>query len=393
METLLIIGFIAFLFYIALPGIGAFYVRSQWRRFRNLVVTSSLYPIVRYEQLRKRESGYIGKFRFFGVLEAIQEDQIWVRNGNITLSARLEKGSVYILPSFSFSAGEKVYEQNEETLPDEAPAKLQWKKIFSLPRGTKMLITGPLYLGKGQGVFQTGEEGTTMVMIYDGGAETILRRSIWGGRQRNEYWNLFTPGSLTLGSFASFIYGYTLLRESLHRVPALLSLSISLVPIIMLIPPGLFFFFLYRSFWKQGRFYRAERDILLLPLRYFTETECIKGESTGDLPNGNTYSLKWYPQKQDIPVELYARGATIRTTSLLHTEDVEREGWYVFGFDADQKADPMAELVIIPGNPRILSQRCRDRARIYEFLSALLFGSGLFINCIGSFLILSRLIG
>jgi hypothetical protein len=391
METLLLIGFIALLFYIVLPGFGAFYVRSQWRRFRTLVVASSLYPLVRYEHLRQRESGYIGKFRFFGVLEAIQEDQIWVRNGNITLSARLEMGPVYILPSFS--AEEKVYEQNEETLPDEAPAKIQWKKIFSLPRGTKMLIAGPLYLRKGQGTFQTGEEGTTMVMIYDGGAETILRRSIWGGRQRNEYWNLFTPGSLTLGSFASFIYGYTLFRESLQRIPALLSLSMSLVPIIMLVPPGLFFFFLYRSFWKQGRFYRAERDILLLPLRYFSEPECPHGDRRGGLPDGSPYSLRWYQKKQEIPVELYAGGATIRTTTLLKTKDIESEGWYVFGFDADQKNDPMAELVIIPGNPKTLSRRCRDRARMYEFLSVLLFASGLFINFIGAFLVLSRFIG
>ncbi len=379
---------IAFVFYVLIPGIGAFSVRKKWRRFRTRMTESTTLPIVSYAHLRKMDRECLGSFRFFGKLEAIQgEDALWVKDGNISLSVVMKNVSIFLLPSYSFFEGESRLEQNEETLPDETPSMLYWEKVFSLPEGTRMFIFGPLFNEKGHPVFRSTETDSVFVVIYDGSRETMLRRAIWGGRQRNEYWNRYTAPSLALGSLSLFIVSYMLLRSPYYYVQTLMSLTLSMFPLVPLFPPGLGFFFLYRALWKKGRFLRAERDLLKLPLRYFSK-EMIARETDlrAVLPDGETYALTHLIQ--DGKAYSLHEGVKIRTTSLIKLKDQRRENYYVAGkpyIKGDSQwfgpcEDPMAEYLIFPENPEKLSSLCGEKAKWYERAAGVAFIVALLVN-------------
>ena len=385
MEYYFLIILVAVFFYAAIPGAGAFYVRSRWRRFRSRIIESSLFPPAEYHHLRTGSEGYVGNFRFFGDLEAIQGDDIvWLRDHGNTVSAEVNRVPVYWLPSSSSAEGEGLEERNEETLPDEMPVQVPWHRIFSLPEGTRMFVSGPLYSERGRGVFKSTKEVPLTLVIYDGTKESILRRAIWSGRQRNEYWNPFTPGSLTVGSFGLIIIAYILLRAPLLRLPALLSLAGSLFPLLPLLPPGLLFFFLYRIWWKRARLLRAERDMVQLPLRHFPGFSGKEPELSARLPSGETLHMAKFSDRDAAIAAL--DGGKIRRATRLKVEPQEFRGYYLFGGGSERvgslsrPADPMAELVLIPGNPIELSALCSKRARIYEILATAAVSAAVLVN-------------
>jgi hypothetical protein len=248
-------------------------------------------------------------------------------------------------------------------------------------------------------VFRSDANEPLTVVLYDGVEETILRRAIWGGRQRNEYWNQFTPASLAAGFLSLLILAYVLLRSPMMRLPALVSLSFSLIPVIPLLPPGVVLHFLYRRLWRRGRFLRAERDLVRLPLRYFDgQTVRQDGDTETVLPNGQPYACRVYRDYSEFPP--VKTGAKIRTTSLIPLSSLSRREYFAFGTpvsideepQVDKPDDPMAELVLIPGQPELLSASCDNRARLYEILAAGAFFSGILINLYLVFAVLARLI-
>ncbi|RKX78612.1 MAG: hypothetical protein DRP87_05745 [Spirochaetes bacterium] len=379
---------LAFTFYVLIPGIGAFYVRSQWRRFRKNIISASLSPIVRYNVVREGTEGYLGDFRCTGSLEAIQENLIWIHSENISISVDLFKAFVYILPSFSFAEKEGKVELNEETLPDEMPRKVSWNRIFSLPEGTKMFVYGPLFLERGRAIFKMCNRKVVTVVIYDGGEDTILRRSIWGGRQINEYWNQFTPGSIAAGALSLFIVAYMLLKSPMLRIQALISLSLSGLPLSIFLPPGVFLFFLYRSLWRKARFFRAERDLLKLPVRYFKDISDNPDYLSAVIPTGEPYIMKRLAAVDAYRYHQELKDAKVRTSRLLKQSNRSTDDCYIFGVQTPgengirigKPKDPMAELLIVPGNPVFLSSKCESKARTYELLAAAVFFTGLVIN-------------
>ncbi|MEW5816167.1 MAG: hypothetical protein AB1798_12330 [Spirochaetota bacterium] len=398
MEPLILMALLVLIFYILIPGAGAFYVRNQWRVFRKNIIEASLNPMVTYKDLKHTADDFIDTFRFFGTLEAIQDENlIWIRNGDISLSAELEKSYVYILPSFSYVEKEGRFERNKEVLPDEMPRKIPWDKIFSLPQGTKIFLSGPLVYERGKCVFKTAGKHVLSVVIYDGDEHSILRRSIWAGRQRNEYWNQFTPGSLAAGSFSLFILAYTFLRIPMQRLVALITLTISLLPVLVLIPPGLLLFFFYRNLWKQARFLRAERDLLMLPLRYFADVPGEVDFAEVHLPGGEPYIMKKCMDIRPFEITQAEQSPQIRTTALIRAKGLKLKDFYVFGVKGDKgmpavPGDPMVEYLIVPGHPSTLSRQCAGKARKLEIFSALAFSAGLLINVILFFELLREII-
>ena len=367
------IAVVSIIFFALFPGFGAFYVRRRWRIFRRRMIDSSLLPQVEYEQIGREPDGFLGSYRFSGELGAIQgDDTIWINSDTVSLSAELSGVSVYLLPSFSYAENEGVLERNEESLPDEMPRQVPWNRIFTLPEGTKVYISGRLYAERGHGVFRAERHNPLTVVIFDGDEETMLRRSIWGGRQRNEYWNQFTPVSLIAGSLGLLFLAYNFYRYSDSLVPALLSLTISMSPIIPLLPPGLVLFFIYRYLWKRGRFNRAERDMLRLPLRYFGDVPLRNG-ITAPLPDGTRYGLRIFDNRSDALRAMKEKKIRI----LQYRRTPVPQSYYVFGEPipgADPEIigrpnDPMAELIMIPGNPTDLILFCQHRARANELLS------------------------
>ncbi len=107
MEWIWIVG-IALICYGIIPGIGAFLVRSRWRSFRREVIRSSFLPIVTYRtlvELNNVSQDSSSQFRFFGILEGVQEDNtIWLRSENLALSADMTGQDLFLPP---FTAGKK----------------------------------------------------------------------------------------------------------------------------------------------------------------------------------------------------------------------------------------------------------------------------------------------
>jgi hypothetical protein len=400
MNSLIVTLLLVTIFYLLIPGLGAFYTRSRWRIFRKRILRASLFPHVSYGVYRTSQSEFIGNFRFFGYLEAIQEDRIWVRNREIALSADLAHCSIYVLPSLTVGKGPSEAIEIGQTLPDEEPRKIPWSRIFSLPEGTKIFIGGPLFNENGRSCFRNEKNNPLTVVIYDGAENGFLQRSIWTGRQKNEYWNLFTPGSLTAGSFSLFIQAYILLREPLMRLPALVSLTASLLPVIVFIPPGILFFFLYRRLWHRGRYLRAERDLFQLPLRYFPDPGADDYQ-TVTLPDGETLAMLRKAHTSENPFHHCAPGVKLRSSNVLQ-KDLEKlaEEHYIFGkpdgsgnpvqFTAPR--DPMAEFLVVPGNPAELSAQCAKRAHLFELTAGVVFGIGMLFNIVLVFALFTLII-
>lgn len=323
----------------------------------------------------------MGNFRCLGALEAIQEDDIiWLKNDEIVLSADMKGQKVYLLPSLSTLESETLEEMNEITLPDEAPTMVAWEKVSSLPEGIKVFIGGPLFLEEGRGIFRSGAGGSLLVVFYDGEADSILRRAIWNGRHRNEYWNPFTPGAVAGGTLSSIILAYIFLRNPVYRIPAVMAVGISLVPLIPLFPPGMLFFIFYRRLWSQARFLRAERDLVRLPLRHFPGGDV---SSRIVLSNGELYGCKVFSDP-DLGI-LKGRGK-LRTTSLARRHSSESGCYHWFGVISEtdpypgKSRDPLIETIVTPDHPDVLARECEKRARLLEIGSVTLFCLGFGIN-------------
>ncbi|MDR1933567.1 MAG: hypothetical protein LBQ57_12190 [Spirochaetales bacterium] len=270
----------AVFFYLFIPGLGAFFIRSRWRGFRKSVIAALEYPEITYKALHSRgEMAESGHYHFLGVLEAIQEDDvIWLRNDEVALSADMKGQKVFLLPSQTVSGGEprdfaaadtSGGEDEASFLSDETPQVVAWGKVRSLPEGIHVLLAGTLHITDRKGRFRSGKKGELLVIFYDGDNASLLKRAVWHGRQRNEYWNPFTGVSLAAGFLTGMSLSYFFLSTPINRIPAILSIIISLIPLIPVLPPGMVFFVLYRRLWRRGRFLRAQRDILKLPRRQF----------------------------------------------------------------------------------------------------------------------------
>lgn len=380
---IIIILFIAFFFYIIIPAIGALIVRDKWRRFRKRLVEISLFPLIDYSDLTTWKEGILGNFRFFGNLEAIQgDDRIWLNNGTMSIAVDLHDVSIYLIPAQTPYTGypdNNLYEF-DKALPSREPVSVKWKQIFSLPEGTNIFVAGSLYMEKGSTIFRSSSGGSLLVVIYDGVKKELLKRSIWYGRQKNEYWNQFTLTSLITGFFILLFCTYIFLMVSSMRIPALISLSFSLLPVTLLLPPGVPLFFIYRFLWKKARLLRAERDLLLLPLRYFPRNSVFRTDTAKiitELPDQSAYiMIKNTPSSSAsfIPVE---GSVKIRASSITPKQESRQDSCFLFGKylkreDGEyitEPIDPMAELIQIPGNPRLLARECNRRAKLYAFFS------------------------
>ncbi|MEA1911560.1 MAG: hypothetical protein U9N32_07795, partial [Spirochaetota bacterium] len=280
-QHLFIIILITLLFYIFIPIMGAFFVRSRWRQFRSQLMEASLLPPISYKDVHS--SVKLGLYRMFGSIQAIQDDNIlWIANENVSVSLDMQDLPIFILPS--------VIRDNNHLKTnmylEESPKRTNWSSIFSLPEKTSIFVSGELVHKDGRSKFKNTKKNPLIVIIYDCEDSDFYSHAILSGRQRNEYWNILTPGTLTAGSFSLFIYFYLLIQMPYMHFIAVTALGFSLVPVFPFLPPGLLFYYIYRSLWKKARILRTERDLLKLPLKYsstdeyvdpVTETHVIKG--------------------------------------------------------------------------------------------------------------------
>jgi hypothetical protein len=369
---------IACIFYLILPLSGAFSVRKGWRAFRGQISGAGLNPELSYAKPDRAKDGLAGSFRFIGELQAIQnESSVWLNNGSISVKAELEEVKIFLLPTSRTMDSEDRIEKNEYVLPQEMPKKLKWEKVYSLAQGTGFFLSGTVYIENGNPVFRHTEANPLLVIIYDGKKETILRRSIWCGRQLNEYWNSLTPVSLIAGSFFLFVLAYIFIKRVDTRLGSILILIFSLVPVMPVLPPGILFYSIYKRLWKKGRLLRGERDLLRLPLRFFR-----RGKSQGcitEICDSVREAVDKFPE------------ARIRSCGIIDEKRLMSYRCMVFlsdNYQDKKKSDPLFENLIIPGDPDSLSTACKRRARVMEVSAAAILGLAFVVNALIIYFIL-----
>src|SRR6056297_13468 len=365
------------LFYFLIPGIGAFYIRSSWRKFRKLLADSALYPPLNYAALRETEKSEDSPgriYRFFGHLQAMQGDsEVWVSDGKVSVNAKLEHVHEYIL-----SVGSSWNNSEFREYPVQPPRRVLWEKISSLPEYTHMFISGKIEWEQKKGVFKDSVDIPLLVIIYEGEKKNVLIRAMWSGRQKNEYWNPFTPRSPALGSFSLFIYFYVLLGFPQLLLPALIALSLSLIPVVPLLPPAVIFYYYYRTFWKRGRVLRAQRDLIRIPLIHFDkENSSLRDSSV--LATGEVYSMRRFDNLDQI-FDMADSDSLHLIQPALPKQLMEKE-YYLFSNEKLQRPrDPLAEIMVVPGKPFALVEECQKRAMKYELFGLSILAIGIVLT-------------
>lgn len=359
--------FTAIVFFLIIPGVGAFIARSYWRKFRVNMLNTTKYPYLEYSDIINENNGK--NFRFIGSLEAIEDkNKIWVKGINLSIAADLENVFVYILPPVNTN--------------DEAQ-RVPWKNISSLIAGTKILISGPVTIENNRGIFKNDSMNPLLIVIFDGNMETLLKRAITGGRKRNEYWNQFTLISLVTGSFALLSISYFFFRNPIWEIPSFVSLSLSLYPIAILAPPGVIFFFLYQYFWKKARNLRIDRDLFKIPVFPFGSLNQKNKKKETILANGKKYTmLRIKKTEKDKYLE---EGSSIEIRSCSSVSE-ENDELFLFGLYSEEdkfiKAplDRMHEYVMITGNPEKISLECQKKSILFTFLAGIFITLDIGIN-------------
>lgn len=369
----------AALFLLILPGVGAFGVRRRWRKFRKQVLLASLSPPLTYATLHS-PSAAPGRstVRLIGSLESIQGEQtLWIRGTDISVAADMSRSDVYVVSTQG---------PREE---DTVPMRTSWNRLGSLPEGARVLVCGTLDTDGKHPFLRAPRGGSLAAVFFDGPAETLVRRSIWSGRQANEYWNSFTPSSLAGATLSLLLWAYILVQQGSARVAVQVAVALASVPLLPLLPPAVAFFYLYRVLWRRGRRYRALRDVVSLAERFPGDTgEC------GELPGGGRY-CRWRISEREaraledagiyrVPLPPHLRSDAVY---LYGNPDIRSSG-EVSDSSAGSR-DALAEPIILDGECLPVVSACQRRAKLLEFASTLIFLTGLAVN----FLIVLFLLG
>jgi hypothetical protein len=307
-----------------------------------------------------------------------------------------------------------------------------WNRIFSLPEGTPILVGGALFTEDGRPVFRGHGRVKLLVVIHDCPRESIMHQAIWSGRQRNEYMNAFTLPSVVTGSLSLLLFAYWLLMRPDLQIPALVSLTAGLAPVCPLLPPGVPLYFAYRHYWKKARLMRAQRDVVRLPLRFFPSIPgAPRARRATLLPDLEPYMMvrgvlrdaeggKAESSPAERATEDGAGGGAGGGAAAIDTEgeevrlaadatriDVDLPGMRSFddgefvafgayrengdGMVLQKPEDPMAELILMAGDPGEIAAGCARLALRWEIVSALFIFLDLAVNVPLLFFLLSLL--
>jgi hypothetical protein len=408
---LALVSGIATLFYAAFPAIGAFLVRGQWRSFRKTVTAVSHFPTASPTAIGRERTGAIGYYRFFGSLEAIQgEDRIWITNGRFSVAADLRGVRVYLIPD---SDGQGEDGKGAHGSGEAGLKSVPWSRIFSLPEGTPVFLAGAFFAEEGRGVFRDHGRVRLLVVIHDCPRESIVRKAIGSGRQRNEYINAFTLPSVAIGALLLILLAFSLLSAPESRLVALIALTAGLAPVSPFLPPGFPLYFAYRSYWKKARLMRAQRDVVRLPLRYFPPVDGQRARRAMLLPDMEPYVMIKGFRDEDNENAILSEGMRIDLPA-----DIRRIDWELPSTRWTRQAggvsrecvvfaayrekgdeivlqkpeDPMAEQVLVPGDPEAVSRASDRAAAAFTVISGLFIFVNVAVNLPLLFLLLSLVI-
>jgi len=231
----------AIIFYALLPLVGAFMTRQQWRLFRNSVAAAASLPV--FGTTRSPEAG---RCRIQGDVDALGgKFELWISCSNAVVVVDLHDAWVYVLTG---RAGDDTIE------------KRRWRDLPSIGPGARAFIAGTVELSGGRFVISTDGKEAPLVILHDGDDDSVIRRAIWAGRHENEYWNPVSQVSMALGVVIMSGIVPMALRGRMPSLIGALTLTLAFAPALMLLPPGVISFFVYRRFWRKARYCRARRD-------------------------------------------------------------------------------------------------------------------------------------
>jgi hypothetical protein len=354
------------------PVAGAFAGRRAWRQFRRNFDELRLRPLLDYGVYRSLKTEG-ESYRFIGGFESVTDGHtLWIRSDTLTIPVSLRGAQTYLLP------------MQEEGQPDnfdpgeEAPERIRWDRVSSLTEGAKVFVGGALVFRDDRWTFAAAAETPLLVIFYDGPDRSLTVRAIRAGRHRNEYWNALTPYALILGALCLIAMAASFLFRPAFRLTVITALITVFTPLFPLIPPGILCTVLYRRLWWRARIFRANRDLVKLPLRYLP-----KGEGICRLPGG-----EWYGSccRDSLSPEMQNTIPFL----LPDAEKQKKEDWYIFGalpgpqgtdsIPAEPK-DPFAGFGILPGKPGVLARRYTIRAYTLEIIAWLVLLAGIGVNC------------
>jgi hypothetical protein len=398
-----------FFWYGLIPMAGAFLNRRSWRNFRHRFSELRLKPFLDYSAYQTtKEEGSL--FRFIGGVESTDGHTLWIRSTKLTVPVATMGAQTYLLPLPKGGIGPDVLYPDEE-----APERIRWDRVSTLTEGARVFVGGLLKPLDNRMTFVSTKENPLLVIFYDGPDRSLTRGVIRAGQYQNEYWNRLTPYGLILGAFSLIIMAFSFLSRPAFRLTAVTAFIALFIPLYPLLPPGMIFTFLYRRLGRQAGIYRFCRELVRLPLFYFSPRHgpparrdmwfpqdpglAVPGDappkggvnppSIIQLPDGEPYG---YVSCTSLP-------STEGAIPLLIPGERPRKGraWYVFGSLGGEGAlqengspdpeklpgeprDIFAPWGAIPGAPKILAQEYNLKARLLEIASWLILFAGLAVN-------------
>jgi hypothetical protein len=395
-----ILAFVVF-WYGLIPILGAFSGRRAWRFFRRRFDELRLSPFLDYAAYRH---GMGGEYRFIGGFESVTDGHtLWIRDAELTVPVALTGAQTYVLPMPPDSgAGHPGLPWDEKDVSGkstkkkaihesfdpgkETPQRIKWEQLTSLTEGAKVFVGGALVYINDRLGFASTRENPLMVIFYDGPDRLLAIQAIRAGRRGNEYWNNLTPYALALGIFSQLIMILFYIQRPVFQLTGIAAVAAMFIPLFPLIPPGMVFTIFYRRLWWRGRVYRAYRDMVRLPLRYFSGPEL-----RGFLPDGEEYAGLSY---QTLPEKLRVKIENGEIPLLIPEKEAGKNArWYVFGVPGDTADDgeetlPMpprdafAPYVAVPGNPEKLAPLFNRKAYMLEIVSWALRLAGITLNAL-----------
>ncbi len=239
-------------FYLALPLVGAILVRRQWRRFRSRAEELRSAPILRYRDVAGGGDRGLGRFRLYGSVEALEgRDRLWLRGEGVSALVDLSRSPLYVLEPGSGEPG--------------SVSRTPWRSVTSLAEGTRMQAAGYLVLEGGKPVFVEAPGESLLAVSYDCEESELVSRLVSGGRAANEYWTALSQLSFALGIVATSAVLVLSWRQIRFPTVRAMTFLAGMLPVLPFIPPGLFFFLLYRLLWRKALAYRVSRDLGRMP--------------------------------------------------------------------------------------------------------------------------------
>ncbi|MGI9255371.1 MAG: hypothetical protein ACR2PY_00380 [Salinispira sp.] len=265
----------AALCYLIIPGAGALVEILRWRTFRRLIIDAGYLPI--YAEGDPTHARY----RFFGELEAIEgKDIVWLNDGKRRVRINLKNRIVYNLPGGSFQTEEGSIRYSK------------WQNFSSLSEGIRFFVAGMLTLESDLPVFGMVSDDDLIVVIHDVGLPHFISQVMRAGRQNNPYWSAITAPSLLVGMLVEFLLLLFSIRNLVNSSQFITLSFLAILPALILMPPGIFFFLLYRRYWRFGYRYFIEADLLKLPHSWVYETQEGSDSFAGHVyTNGNSEEL------------------------------------------------------------------------------------------------------